>query len=234
MIPSASRGAADFGWLQARYSFSFASYFNAERTGFGPLRVLNQDRIQPGGGFGTHGHQDMEIITFVQQGLLVHEDSMGNRGELIAGEVQVMSAGRGVQHSEFNGSEADSVELLQMWIEPRQLGRPPRWEQRLSPGAERVGAFRTLVAPHEEAAEGLLTIDQDARLKAALLKRGHEATLEVPTQRRAYVHLAQGQAHFDGLTLDAGDALEVTPHDSPRSLTFTGDQADLIAWDLPA
>jgi len=234
LAASKSRGAADYGWLQARYSFSFASYFNPDKLGFGPLRVLNQDRIQAGGGFGTHGHEDMEIITFVQSGQLVHQDSMGNRGTLGAGEVQVMSAGSGVQHSEFNGSDQNGLELMQMWITPRTLGSQPRWEQRLSPPSERTGRFHKLVGPTEEARDGLLTIDQDARLFAAWLEQGQEAQLTVPAGRRAYIHLARGEAEFEGQAMDAGDALEVHPTDAPRTLRFTGDGADLVAWDLPA
>ncbi|MDF1800672.1 MAG: pirin family protein [Planctomycetota bacterium] len=234
---AADRGRADYGWLQANYSFSFASYYDPARQGFGLLRVLNQDMVLGGGGFATHGHRDMEIVTFVQSGELVHEDSMGNRGVLGPGEVQVMSAGTGIQHSEANHSATEPLHLLQMWVVPAEDGTAPRWEQRLSPDSERLGRMTQLVGPHAEAREGLLTIGQDARLFATLLDDGQGSELTVPAGRRTYVHVARGELRLDGLALAAGDgaSLEAAGHD--RVLTFEGagsDQpADVVVWDLP-
>lgn len=230
------RGTLDQGWLQANYSFSFANYYDAQRLGFGPLRVLNQDHIQPNGGFGTHGHDNMEIITWVQAGELRHEDSMGNVGTLVPGDIQVMSAGRGLTHSEVNPSQTEGIDLLQMWIMPRSQDVAPTWEQRHSSKAERLGRFSQLVGPHEEAREGLLTIDQDAWLFAALLGPGDETELKLEANRRAYVHVATGAIQLDGQQLSAGDGAEINPKNEIRTLAFQGLEtagpADVVVWQL--
>jgi len=236
VLRASERGTLDAGWLRANYSFSFGQYYNPRRMGFGPLRVVNQDHIQPGGGFGTHGHENMEIITWVQSGELVHEDSMGNRGFLGPGELQVMSAGSGVRHSEFNGSKTDGVDLMQMWILPAHQDTKPSWEQRLSPTAERAGKLLQLVGTHAEAREGLLTIDQDARFFAGWLSQGDAVSFQVQAGRRAFVIVARGQVRCGEHTLDRGDALEVVGPADGLTLSFEGLDAtaptDLILWDL--
>ncbi len=236
VLRASERGTLDAGWLQANYSFSFGQYHDPRRMGFGPLRVVNQDHIQPGGGFGKHGHADMEIITWVQSGKLVHEDSMGNRGFLGPGELQVMSAGSGVQHAEFNGSQTEGVDLMQMWILPAHQNTKPSWEQRLSPTAERAGKLKQLVGPHSEAREGLLTIDQDARFYAGWLSQGDSVSFPVQAGRRAFVHVARGQVRCGEHTLDSGDALEVVAPGDGLTLHFEGLDStaptDLILWDL--
>jgi len=230
------RGHADHGWLQANHSFSFADYHDPDRMGFGHLRVLNQDRVQAGGGFATHGHQDMEIVTWVQAGELIHEDSMGNRGSLRAGELQVMSAGRGVRHSELNGSQEEAVELLQMWILPAHLGTEPRWEQRLSPVEERGGRFAQLVGPAREATGGVLAIDQDARLFATWLEEGRSATFEIAPGRRTYLQVARGGVRLASEELSAGDGVAIDPSEEARRLELSGldpaTPADVVVWDL--
>ena len=242
LLRADARGLADFGWLEAAYTFSFGAYMDPTRMGHGLLRVLNQDRVLGGGGFQPHGHRDMEIITWVQEGELVHEDSMGNKGVLRAGEVQVMSAGTGVRHSEVNGSQTNDLHLLQMWIPPAVDGTEPTWDQRPSPEAERRATFAQLVGPHAEAREGLLTIGQDARLYATLLAEGETADLTLPAPRRAYLHVARGNVRLgDGdraIELGPGDglALGAVPGDE-RALALTGlcgeHEADVVVWDLP-
>ena len=236
VLRASERGTLDAGWLQANYSFSFGQYHDPRRMGFGALRVVNQDHIQPGGGFGKHGHADMEIITWVQSGQLVHEDSIGNRGFLGAGELQVMSAGSGVEHAEFNASQTEGVDLMQMWILPAHQNTKPSWEQRLSPTAERAGKLHQLVGPHSEAREGLLTIDQDARFFAGWLSQGDAVSFTVQAGRRAFVHVARGQVRCGEHVLDSGDALEVVAPADGLTLHFEGLDAtaptDLILWDL--
>jgi redox-sensitive bicupin YhaK (pirin superfamily) len=205
--------------------------------GFGPLLVLNQDHIAGGGGFPTHGHRNMEIITWVQSGELIHEDSMGHRGSLGPGELQVMSAGRGVRHAEYNGSKENSLHLLQMWIQPSERETEARWEQRLSPSAEREGQFIQLVGEHEEARDGLLTIGQDARMHVALLAADINASLDLPAGRKAYLHVARGSVIWNDIQLEAGDAIAFEATRETRPLSITGSDprclADVILWDLP-
>lgn len=236
LLRGEQRGQADYGWLQANYSFSFGQYHDPERMGFGHLRVLNQDHIQGGGGFGTHGHQDMEIITWVQGGDLRHRDSIGNEGSIRAGELQVMSAGSGIQHSEYNGSPDEGVDLLQMWILPETRGGTPSWEQRVSPTEERNGAFVQLVGHHRDAREGLLTIGQDAALYAALLHDEQRASIELEAGRRGYLHVAKGSLRWGDQTLEKGDALSIEAQEFERALHLhgvTGDHpADVIFWNL--
>lgn len=237
MVPQSARGTADYGWLQANYSFSFGHHHDPERMGFGLLRVLNQDHIQPSGGFGLHGHEDMEIITWIQSGELVHEDSMGNRGTLGAGEVQVMSAGRGVRHSEFNGSKTEGVDMLQMWILPAESGTPPRWEQRLSPADERRGQFTQLVGGHTESRDGLLTIGQDARMFVGLFDAGEEDRYRLAPDRCAYVHVARGELLLEGQRLGSGDGAEIDGTPEGLELKFRGVDGntltDVVLWDMP-
>jgi len=205
--PADQRGHADHGWLDALHSFSFASYFNPDNMGFGPLRVLNQDRIAAGQGFGMHGHENMEIVTYVLEGTLRHRDSMGHEGPIHAGDVQYMSAGSGVRHSEFNGSETDECRLLQIWIEPSVSGAEPRYDQR-HVGVESEGkGFEHVAGPDGD--DGVLNLRQDARLFIARLAAGESATRELAAGRSGYLHVARGELTLGDQPLVEGDAVEM-------------------------
>ena len=226
---SDERGHADHGWLDAYHTFSFAAYFDPEHTHFGALRVLNQDRIAPGTGFGTHGHQDMEIVTWVLDGVLEHEDSMGNGSRIRPGDVQLMSAGTGVRHSEFNGSREDPLHLLQMWVLPREDGLSPRYEEKRIPEEERRGRLRLIVSP--DGRDGSLTIGQDAALYAGSFGPGDRAEHALEAGRSAWVHVASGRLRINGIDLEAGDGAGIR---SERSLSIEGlEEAEVVVWDLP-
>ena len=226
---SAERGHADHGWLDARHTFSFAGYLDPDWMGFGLLRVLNQDKVEPARGFGTHPHQDMEIVTYVLDGELEHRDSMGHGERIVPGEVQLMSAGTGVQHSEVNPSGEHGLELLQMWVHPARRGTEPRYEQEAYPESERRGALRLVVSP--DGADGSLTIGQDARLYAGLLDGEETITHALAPGRRAWLHLARGRMTLDGEPLEAGDGVGFVDH---AGFTLTaGEDAEFVLWDLP-
>lgn len=225
---SSERGHADHGWLDAFHTFSFAEYMDPEFMGFETLRVLNQDRIGPAKGFGYHGHRDMEIVTYVLSGVLEHGDSMGTGSVIRPGEVQLMSAGRGVMHSEFNGSDEQDLHLLQMWVLPAERGGEPRYEQRPFAEAERRGRLRLVVSP--DGAEGSLVIGQDARLYAGLLDGEERCSHALPASRAAWVHVAKGHLELNGIRLGPGDGAAV--RDEPE-LTFTkGASAEFVMWEL--
>lgn len=234
--PAAERGHADHGWLDAWHTFSFAEYRDADFMGFGPLRVLNQDRIAPGQGFDTHAHHDMEIVTWVLEGALRHEDSMGNGSVIGAGEVQVMSAGTGVEHSERNASDGEPVELLQMWVFPRSRGTTPRYGQKAFPVEDRENRFQILASPDGEM--GSLVIDQDARLLATRLSPKREARHRT-AGRPAWVHVARGRvrlAYGEGSQeLGPGDGAAV--HDewaiAVHGIASESGPAEVVLWDLP-
>lgn len=226
---SDDRGHANHGWLEARHTFSFADYFDPDFVQFGLLRVLNQDRVQPGQGFGTHGHRDMEIVTYVLEGELEHKDSMGNGSRILPGEVQLMSAGTGVTHSEFNGSSTESLHLLQMWVLPREQGTAPRYEQK-SFEDELQGALRLVVDP--DGADGALTIGQDARLRAGRLATGENATYELPAGRMAWLHLARGRLRVEEVELAGGDGAAIRDEASLELASL--EDSDLVLWELPA
>jgi len=202
------RGHAQHGWLDSYHSFSFADYYDPKHMGFGSLRVINEDRIQPGTGFGTHGHRDMEIISYVLEGALAHKDSMGNGSSIVPGDVQRMSAGRGVMHSEFNHDKDGVTHFLQIWIEPGVRGIDPSYEQKHFSEQEKRGRLRLITSP--DGAEGSVKIHQDARVYAALLDGAERATHALAAGRRAYVHVARGQVTVNGHPLEAGDALKAT------------------------
>lgn len=226
---SADRGHADHGWLNAYHTFSFANYYDPEHMGFSVLRVINQDRVAPGKGFATHGHRDMEIVTYVLEGVLEHKDNMGNGSQMRPGEVQLMSAGSGVTHSEFNASEHEGLHLLQMWILPREEGTTPRYEQRTFETAERQDRLRLVVSP--DGAEGSLTIGQDVRLFAALLAPGARIQHQLDRGRSYWLHLAKGQVRWGEELLRAGDGLAIS---GEAKLELEGaEDADMILWDLP-
>lgn len=225
---SADRGHANHGWLDAYHTFSFADFRDPQFDRFGPLRVLNHDTIEPGGGFSTHGHQDMEIVTYVMRGVLAHKDDMGNGAEIRPGEIQVMSAGTGVRHSEFNPSSTEQVELLQMWLLPAQDGTEPWWEQRVFGAEERRGRLRRVVSP--DAADGALRIGQDARLFVGLLDGGESANLQLAPGRQAWIHVGRGEVTIDDQRLAKGDGAAIV---GETSLALEGRDADFVIWDLP-
>jgi redox-sensitive bicupin YhaK (pirin superfamily) len=227
---SEQRGHADHGWLKAKHTFSFASYFDPRFPQFGPLRVLNQDRIQAGQGFPTHGHQDMEIVTYVLDGQLGHKDSMGTGSLILPGEVQYMCAGTGVTHSEFNASKDSELHLLQMWIIPRNPGSKPHYDQKAFPETERRGKLRLVVSP--DGREGSITIDQDARMYAGLLTEAEQTPFELLPGRMAWVHVARGSLSIDGESLQAGDGAALK--DSALYQLDGIKDAELVIWELPA
>jgi redox-sensitive bicupin YhaK (pirin superfamily) len=223
------RGYADHGWLRSYHSFSFADYWDPRHVEFGALRVINEDRVVPGAGFGTHGHRDMEIISYVLEGELAHKDSTGTSSVIRPGDVQRMSAGRGVMHSEFNGSQSQPVHFLQIWIQPNQLGIAPGYEQKHFAADEKRGRLRLVASP--DGAEGSVRIQQDARVYAGLFDGAERGVLEVSPDRRVYVHVARGSVKANGESLAAGDALKLT-HDTRLELA-DGSSAEVLVFDLP-
>lgn len=225
---SADRGHADHGWLDTYHTFSFAHYHDPDFMGFSDLRVLNQDRVAPGQGFGTHGHDNMEIVSYVLEGVLEHKDSMGTGSQVVPGDVQLMSAGTGVTHSEFNGSESDPLEFLQMWVIPAERGTEPRYEQRHFSEQERANTLRLVASP--DGADGSLTLGQDTRLYAGTLAPGATMTHEVPPRRRLWLHVARGSIELNDLTLGPGDGAAIQDE---SALRFEGrEQAELVLFDL--
>lgn len=226
---SAERGYADHGWLKALHSFSFAEYYDPKEMGWGALRVINEDRVVPGAGFGKHGHRDMEIVTYILDGALEHKDSLGNGGIIRRGEVQRMSAGKGILHSEFNPSPVEATHLLQIWIEPAQLGRPASYEQQALPEAELRGRWRLVASP--DGADGSTTIGQDAKLWASLLAPGEALSYELVAGRLAYAHVIRGRLVLNGQILGNGDAAKIA--DETR-LDFRADEeTEFLLFDLP-
>ena len=226
---SDARGYADHGWLKSFHSFSFADYFDPEHVEFGPLRVINEDRVQAGQGFGTHGHRDMEIISYVLSGELAHKDSLGNGSTIRPGDVQRMSAGSGVRHSEFNPSLSEGVHFLQIWIQPNERNIAPSYEEKRFDAGEKRGRLRLIASP--DRAEGSVLIHQDARVYAGLFDGAENAQLDAAKGRRIYVHVARGALTANGVALSAGDALMIT---DVASLTVAeGREAEVIVFDLP-
>jgi quercetin 2,3-dioxygenase len=223
------RGHADHGWLKSFHSFSFADYFDPEHVEFGPLRVINEDRVQPGMGFGTHGHRDMEIISYVLSGELAHKDSIGNGSVIRPGDVQRMSAGSGIRHSEFNPSERQPVHFLQIWIQPDRYGGAPSYEEKRFDDAEKRGRLRLIASA--DGAEGSVHIQQDARVYAGLFDGGEQAALNIASGRRVYVHVARGAVEVNGTRLSSGDALKLTNETSLR--IGAGHDAEVLVFDLP-
>ncbi len=226
--PSAERGYADHGWLKSFHSFSFAGYHDPAHMGFGNLRVINEDRIAAGKGFGTHSHRDMEIISYVLSGELAHKDSMGNVKGIPPGDVQRMSAGTGVAHSEFNHAPGQSTHFLQIWIEPNVIGIAPGYEQKtIAPGDKR-GALRLVASP--DGAQDSVTMHADARIYAGLFDAGESATLELPAGRKTYVHLIQGKLSVNGQRLQTGDAALIEAEH--RIELNGGESAEVLVFDL--
>jgi len=223
------RGRTHTDWLDSYHSFSFGDYFSAERLNFGVLRVINDDRIAPGGGFPTHGHRDMEIITYVLEGALEHKDSLGNGSVVRAGDVQRMSAGTGIRHSEFNPSRTEPVHFLQIWIEPRCVGMPPSYEQTPVPDSDKLDRLRLIACP--DGAAGSLKILQDARVYTSLLGAGRSVEYPLEPGRSAYVHIACGSLRLNRAPLEAGDAAAV--NDEANVVIEAIEPAELLLFDLP-
>jgi redox-sensitive bicupin YhaK (pirin superfamily) len=228
IIQSETRGAADHGWLRAKHTFSFASYFNPERVEFGSLRVINEDRIAPGKGFGTHPHRDMEIITYVIDGAIEHKDSMGNGTIITPGEVQRMTAGTGVQHSEFNHSQDKELHLLQIWIYPEKNGLEPGYEQTRFPREEKLNRLRLVGS--RDGRSGSVTIHQDVNLYASVLEPGKSVSLDLPDDRKVFLQLIRGNISVNGQALSAGDGLQI---EGERALQIGADsEAEFLLFDM--
>ena len=226
---AADRGHAEHGWLDSWHSFSFADYYDPAHMGFGPLRVINEDRVQPGMGFGTHGHRDMEIVSYVLDGELSHKDNIGNGSIIRPGDVQRMTAGRGVMHSEFNPSDSNPVHFLQIWIEPDARGLAPSYEQkRIEPTARR-GRLALIASP--DGRDGSVTVHQDVRVYATDLNGAERVEYEIAEGRRGYVHVARGSVALGDTRLSAGDAAKI---EGPARVVLThGDAAEVLLFDLP-
>ena len=225
---SGERGYADHGWLKSFHTFSFADYYDPQHVEFGALRVINEDRVQAGAGFGTHAHRDMEIISYVLSGGLAHKDSMGNGSTIRPGDVQRMSAGRGVQHSEFNASKSEGVHFLQIWIQPNERGIDPSYEEKHFSVAQRQGRLQLIASP--DRADGSLLIHQDARVYAGLFDGADTAALQVKPGRRIYLHVARGEINANGTPLGGGDALKLT--DTTTVHLSDARKAEVLVFDL--
>ncbi|RZJ10946.1 MAG: pirin family protein [Rubrivivax sp.] len=237
LIKSSDRGYADHGWLKSFHSFSFADYHDPARMGFGALRVINEDKIEPGRGFGAHGHRDMEIISYVLSGELAHKDSMGNgeagganAGVIRPGDVQRMSAGTGVMHSEFNHAQGQTTHFLQIWIQPDARGIAPSYEQKHFDAGSKRGKLRLVAA--NDGADGAVTIHANARLYAGLFDGDEAAEVELAPGRIGYVHLVRGALNVNGQDLAAGDALQV--RETSRVALKAGKDAEVLVFDLAA
>lgn len=226
---NSNRGAADHGWLQSNHSFSFGHYYNPEEMGFGPLVVINEDRVQPSQGFGTHGHKDMEIITYVISGALEHKDSMGTGSVIHYGDVQRMSAGTGVRHSEFNHSATERVHFLQIWIEPDVKNIEPSYEEKHFDSASKTGKLRLIGSP--DGRDGSVLIHQDAYLYASVLNASDEVKHSLQAGRLGYVHVIRGQVDVCGNTLKTGDALKIK--DIPLIEFNNAIEVEFLLFDLP-
>ena len=228
--PAQARGTANLGWLDSRHSFSFGHYYDPKHMGFGPLRVINEDRVQPGGGFGTHGHSDMEIISYVLDGALEHKDSIGTGSVIRPGDVQRMSAGSGIRHSEFNHSKREPVHFLQIWLLPERQGLAPSYEQKTFADGEKRGRLRLLAS--RGGRDGSLVIHQDADIYASLLDEGDQVQHALRAGRKGWLQVARGAADVNGQTLRAGDgaAVEGEPE---LTVTATANGTEILLFDLP-
>jgi redox-sensitive bicupin YhaK (pirin superfamily) len=224
------RGTANFGWLDSRHTFSFGEYHDPKQMGFGPLRVINEDRVSPGKGFGTHGHKDMEIISYVLEGALEHKDSIGTGSVIRPGDVQVMSAGTGIHHSEFNHSQAAPVHFLQIWILPARQGIAPRYEQKAFSDVDKRGKLRLVGS--SDGRDGSVVIHQDVKLFATLLNAGEEVSHALQPGRRGWLQIARGATMLNGRDLDTGDGAGVS--DEPAlTVKAKADGTEILMFDLP-
>lgn len=225
---SAERGHADHGWLKSFHSFSFADYMDPRHMGVGNLRVINEDRIAPGTGFGTHGHRDMEIVSYVLSGALGHRDSLGNGAQIVPGDVQRMSAGSGIRHSEFNVAEQAETHFLQIWLLPKAHDIAPGYEQKHFDAADKRGRLRLVASP--DGRDGAVTVHADASIHAGLFDGDETATLPIPPGRLTYVHVVRGELEVNGQRLQAGDA--ATLRDEPAVQLGKGREAEVLVFDL--
>ena len=227
---SQERGLAEHGWLRSFHSFSFADYHDPKNMGFSALRVINEDRVQPGQGFGTHGHRDMEIISYVLEGGLAHKDSMGNGSVIRPGDVQRMSAGTGVRHSEYNASKEDQVHFLQIWIEPSETNVSPSYEEKHFDAASKRGKLRLVAS--RDGRDGSVLVHQDADLYATLVNGDEVVEFQPAAGRRLYVHVVRGAANVNGQALVAGDAMKLWGGDNKLRIGEARD-AEILVFDLP-
>jgi redox-sensitive bicupin YhaK (pirin superfamily) len=228
LIPSQTRGEANHGWLKAKHTFSFAEYHNPERVRFGPLRVINEDRIAPGQGFGTHPHKDMEIVTYPITGAIEHKDSMGNGTVISAGEVQRMTAGTGVQHSEFNHSKDDELHLLQIWMFPEQKDLDPGYEQKMFSREEKLNQLRLIAS--REGREGSVTVHQHVDLYASIVEAGAEVELSIADSNKVFIQVVRGDIRVNSQDATAGDGLQITDQDQ---LIIAGQsEAEFLLFDM--
>ena len=228
IIQSETRGAADHGWLRAKHTFSFANYYDPERIEFGVLRVINEDRVAPGQGFGTHPHRDMEIITYVIDGAIEHKDSMGNGTTITPGEIQRMTAGTGVQHSEFNHSQEQELHLLQIWIYPEKKGLEPGYEQTRFAREDKLNRLRLVGS--RDGRDGSVTIHQDVNLYASVLETGNEVTIELEQDRKVFVQIVAGEIVVNGRTLFAGDGAQIEGEESLQLSAVN--EAEFLVFDM--
>ena len=227
---ASERGRSNHGWLDSAHTFSFSSYYDPRHMGFGPLRVINDDRVVAGAGFETHGHRDMEIISYVLEGALAHQDSLGNGSVIRPGDVQRMSAGTGIQHSEFNHSSAEPVHFLQIWIVPDQVGYAPGYEQKYFSAEEKRGRLRLVAS--RDGREGSVSLHQDAKVYAALLDGNDAVEFALNSGRLAWIQVARGELRVDGQPLREGDGLAL---DEPGHVRLDGARAaEVLLFDLPA
>lgn len=229
--PARQRGEARLDWLHSRHTFSFGHYHDPAWMGFGALRVINEDTVAPAGGFAPHRHANMEIVSVVLAGALAHRDSAGHAGVIRAGDVQWMSAGHGIEHSEYNASDVEPVHFLQLWIQPDRLNAAPAYDQRRFDPDDRRGRWAMLVSP--DGADGSIAIRQQARLRAARLQAGDAVTLPLSTERRHWLHVAAGEVDLDGRVLGAGDALGFVEEAGTPTLRGLGGSSDVLLFDLP-
>ena len=227
---SEDRGTANFGWLNSQHTFSFGHYHDPEHMGFGPLRVINEDRVRAGAGFDTHGHRDMEIISYVLEGALEHKDSIGTGSVIRPGDVQVMSAGTGIRHSEFNHSQAEPVHFLQIWVLPDRDGLRPRYEQKTFATDEKRGRLRLVASP--DGGEGSVVVHQDVRLYASVLNQGEQVDFVLPPARKAWVQVARGAVEVNGESLRAGDGAAVKDV-AALAIKATTAGSEVLLFDLP-
>ena len=227
---SDERGRANFGWLDSRHTFSFGDYHDPEHMGFGPLRVINEDRVKPGQGFGTHGHRDMEILSYVLEGALEHKDSIGTGSVIRPDDVQVMSAGTGIRHSEFNPSPTEPVHFLQIWVIPERDGIAPRYAQKVFPAGHKRG--RLLLVGSSDGREGSVVIHQDVELLASILAPGETVSRRLHPGRKAWLQVARGAIDVNGQRLAAGDGAAIEA-ESVLAITGKDDDSELLLFDLP-
>jgi redox-sensitive bicupin YhaK (pirin superfamily) len=227
--PSHARGQANFGWLDSKHTFSFGSYYDPNHMGFRQLRVINEDRVQPSKGFGTHSHKDMEIISYVLQGALKHKDSMGNGSVIHPGDVQRMSAGTGIAHSEFNASNTEPAHFLQIWIIPNQTGLKPSYEQKHFSLDEKQGRLKLVASP--DGRENSVKIHQDVNLYVAVLHDGDSVNHDINPNRSVWLQIAKGSAEIQGHNLLAGDGAAITQENN-LNLTATSDETEILLFDL--